>query len=67
MRDADEAWSTSTTISMIPVTRFDFHPIGSGNPGPIYKKLLNAWSDEVGVDITGQARDYAKLLKTWKP
>ena len=67
VRDADEAWSTSTTISMIPVTRFDFHPIGSGNPGPIYKKLLNAWSDEVGVDITGQARDYAKLLKTWKP
>ncbi len=67
VRAADEAWSTSTTISMIPVTRFDFHPIGNGKPGPIYKKVLKAWSDEVGVDIIGQSREYAKLLKTWKP
>jgi len=52
---------------MVPITRFHFQPVGDGRPGPIYRKLLNAWSEEVGVDIVGQARDYAELAKTWKP
>ncbi len=67
VRDADEAWHTSTTVCMQPITRFDFRPVGDGKPGPIYRKLLAAWSEEVGVDIAGQAREYAELAKTWTP
>jgi branched-chain amino acid aminotransferase len=67
VRQAAEVWSTSTTICMIPVTRFDFRPVGDGHPGPIYRRLLAAWSEEVGVDIAGQAREYAALRATWRP
>ena len=58
---------TSTTICMMPVTRFNFQPIGDGKPGPIYLRLLDAWSKEVGVNIPDQARAYAELAKTWTP
>ena len=67
VRAADEAWYTSTTICMMPITRFEFQPVGDGKPGPIYRKLLAAWSEEVGVDIAAQAREYSKAARTWKP
>jgi len=67
VREADEAWYTSTTVCMVPITRFDMRPVGDGAPGPVYQKLLTAWSEEVGVDIPGQAREYAKIVDTWTP
>ena len=67
VRAADEAWFTSTTICMIPITRFNFHVVGDGRPGPIYRQLLADWSTDVGVDISGQASEYAQLDKTWLP
>ena len=67
VRVADEAWWTSTSFCMVPITRFNFYPVGDGKPGPIYRKLLAAWSEEVGVDIVAQAREYAEIEKTWKP
>ena len=67
VREADEAWWTSTTVCMMPVTLFNFQPIGDGKPGPIYLRLLDAWSKEVGVNIPAQAREYAELAKTWTP
>ncbi len=67
VRNADEAWYTATTICMAPITRFDFQPVGAGRPGPIYRRLIDAWSEEVGVDIPAQAREYAKRAKSWAP
>ncbi len=67
VREADEAWITSTPFCMLPVTRFNFQAVGDGKPGSIYRRLLAAWSEEVGVDIAGQAREYEALAKTWKP
>ena len=67
VREADEAWYTATTICMVPITRFDFQPVGSGRPGPIFGRLINAWSEEVGVDIPAQAREYAERAKSWTP
>lgn len=64
---ASEAWSTSTTICMTPITRFNFKTVGDGKPGPVYKKLYDAWCEEVGLDIAGQARSYGKIVDTWKP
>ena len=67
VRGADEAWWTGTSICMIPITRFNFHLVGDGKPGPIYRKLLARWCDEAGLDIVDQAREYAEIAKTWKP
>ena len=66
VREADEAWYTSTTICMLPITRFDFAPVGNGTPGPIYRRLLAAWSQSVGVDIEAQAKAYGKMTD-WRP
>ena len=67
VHSADEAWWTSTTICMIPITQFNFQPIDNGKPGPIYQNLLEAWSTEVGIDISNQANRYAKLSEVWSP
>ena len=67
VRQATEAWYTSTSISMMPVTRFNGAPISSGRPGPIYRRLIKAWSSSVGLDIPGQAKQYATLAADWKP
>lgn len=54
LRAADEVLLTSTPPCLLPATRFEGQPIGSGQLGPIYRQLLEAWSDAVGVDIRGQ-------------
>jgi len=53
---ADEILLTSTPNCLLPATRLDGRPIGSGGPGPVFQRLLSAWSDRVGVDIAGQAQ-----------
>lgn len=53
---ADEAFLTSTPHCLLPVTRFNGQPIGSGQPGPVFQRLINAWSQAVGVDIIEQMR-----------
>lgn len=56
---ADELMLTSTSICVQPVVRCNQHPIGTGTPGPIYRQLLQAWSELVGVDIAAQAQRFA--------
>jgi len=52
---ADEAFVTTTPYCMAPVTKFNGVTMGDGSVGgPIYTRLLNAWSEEIGVDIRGQ-------------
>jgi len=53
---ADEILLTSTPSCILPGTRFDGLAVGSGGPGPIYRRLLDAWSADVGLDIAAQAR-----------
>jgi branched-chain amino acid aminotransferase len=40
---ADEAFLTGTAAEVIPVTKIDSRPIGAGEPGPVTKKLLEAF------------------------
>ncbi len=54
--DADEILLTSTPSCILPATRFDGAPVGSGMPGGVYRSILDAWSREVGLDIAAQAR-----------
>jgi len=53
---ADEAFMTGTPFCMLPVTRLDGVAIGDGAVGPVFARLLRAWSDAVGVDIAGQIK-----------
>jgi branched-chain amino acid aminotransferase len=43
LETADEAFITSTTRELSPVTRIDNRPVGSGKPGPITMKLLEGY------------------------
>ncbi|MCA9016461.1 MAG: aminotransferase class IV, partial [Planctomycetaceae bacterium] len=52
---ADEALTSSTGYCLMPVTRFEESLISSGVPGPVFTRLLSAWSEAVGVDIVTQA------------
>jgi branched-subunit amino acid aminotransferase/4-amino-4-deoxychorismate lyase len=57
---AEEAFITSTPNCLLPVARFNGQPIGSGQPGKIYRQLMAAWNGMVGLDIAQQARKFAK-------
>jgi len=51
---ADEAWLTTTPYCMAPCTKINGIPIGNGQPGPLFQKMLTAWSERVGLDIATQ-------------
>jgi len=53
---ADEILLTSTPSCILPATRFNGLPVGTGRPGPVFQRLLAAWSAEAGLDIAAQAR-----------
>ncbi len=56
---ADEALLTSTSICLLPIVQCDGLSIGDGQPGPVFHRLLAAWSDLVGLDVAEQARKLA--------
>ncbi|MFL6280610.1 MAG: aminotransferase class IV [Vicinamibacterales bacterium] len=43
LESADEAFITSTTRELSPVTQIDNRPVGNGKPGAITRKLLDAY------------------------
>lgn len=53
---ADEMFFTSTPYCIMPSTKFNNLTVGDGQVGPITKRLLEAWSDLVGMDIVAQAQ-----------
>jgi branched-subunit amino acid aminotransferase/4-amino-4-deoxychorismate lyase len=58
--NADEAFTATTPYCLLPVTRINGLPIGDGRPGPVCKKLLEAWSEQVGLNIPQQMIDVAR-------
>ncbi len=60
--NADEAFFTATSFAIMPVTKLNGRPVGDGKPGPLTKKLIEAWSSMVGVDIVAQADEYAERV-----
>jgi branched-chain amino acid aminotransferase len=40
---ADEAFLTSTSKEIVPIVRVDSRPIGDGRPGPVTRRLLEAY------------------------
>lgn len=60
---ADEAFMTGTPFCMLPVTNLNSLTIGNGKRGKIFNKLLNCWSENVGVDIEKQIKAWNKKDK----
>jgi len=56
---ADEAFYTSTPFSILPCTKIDGSEIGTGLCGAVTQRIIDAWSESVGVDIVAQAKRFA--------
>lgn len=39
LREADEIWLSSSTKEVLAVTKLDGHAVGSGKPGPVFKRI----------------------------
>jgi branched-chain amino acid aminotransferase len=53
---ADELFFTCTPYSIVPCTRFEGRPIGTGRPGAVTRRLMEHWAQNVGCDFVAQAR-----------
>ncbi len=49
--NADEAWIPSTPYCLGPVVQINGMPVGSGKPGPLWRKIIDKWSERVSKDI----------------
>ena len=58
--EADEAFMTATPFCLLPTVTLNGIKISSGEMGKVSKRLLRKWSDNVGLDIESQIREYGK-------
>lgn len=47
----DEAFITSASRAVLPVTEMDGRPVGSGLPGPITQKLLHGYQQQIAAHL----------------
>lgn len=59
LQTAQEILLTSTPMCLLPVVSLDGQRIGAGRPGDLFGRLIQAWSDLVGLDIVAQAQRFA--------
>jgi len=52
--NADEAFLASTPFCLMPVTKVNGVEIADGKPGPLFQRLIEAWSQKVGLNVLGQ-------------
>lgn len=55
MVEADEAFVTNSILELMPLTRFQGRPVGSGRPGPVTKRLLAAYRELVQEETRQRA------------
>ncbi|KXZ20787.1 D-alanine aminotransferase [Bacillus nakamurai] len=55
LRQADEIFISSTTAELIPIVTLDGKPVGSGAPGPVAKKLQEAFQASIQQEIRIQS------------
>lgn len=51
---ASEAFLSSTPVCLLPVSHINGGPAGSIVPGPVFRRLMQAWSLLAGIDIADQ-------------
>lgn len=70
--NCDEAFLASTSPTIVPVQSINGVKPALEVPGPMTRRLIEAWSDMVGLDIVGQALNHLeqgereRLLKEWR-
>lgn len=62
--NAEEAFWTASSYCILPISVIDGREIGEAYPGPIARRLLDTWSEGVGVDIVSQAQRFASAQAT---
>lgn len=60
LQNATEAFTSSTPYCLMPVASVNGEAVGESISGPIYRKLIAAWNELVGVDIIEQIQNGAK-------
>lgn len=45
VRSADELWVTSSTKEVLAIVTLDGKPVGTGKPGPVFRKLYQAFQE----------------------
>ncbi len=53
--NAEEAFLTTNSFGILPIVSMNGLPIGDGKVGPVTRRLMEAWSESVGVDFVAQA------------
>ncbi len=64
--NADEAFMSGTPFCMLPVTSLNGQSIGNGKMGSITSQLLKTWSENVGIDIEAQIKEWNKYPRVHK-
>ncbi|MGD9855950.1 MAG: aminotransferase class IV [Planctomycetaceae bacterium] len=55
--EAKEVFVSSTSYCLLPVISVNGKTIGSGTPGPLFRRLIDGWSRMIEMDIVGQAQE----------
>ena len=53
--NAEEAFLTTNSFGILPIISLNGLPIGDGKVGPVTRRLMEAWSESVGIDFVAQA------------
>ena len=48
---ADEIFCTATTYSLVHAASFEGQTVGDGRPGPVFRRLTDAWMRLAGVGL----------------
>ena len=59
--NADEAFLSTTPYGIAPVTKVNKISISDGKPGPIFRRIVEAWSNKVGMDVLAQIMEAEKI------
>jgi len=62
---ADEAFMTGTPFCLLPVTKINGIEIGTGKRGTITNKLLTKWSDNIGLNIENQIKEFNQEMNDY--
>lgn len=52
LRSAEEIWLAAATRNVAPVTRLDGQPVGNGRPGPMWRRMSEAF-DQLQQELAG--------------
>ena len=56
--NAGEAFWTTSSYCILPISMIDGRRVGDTYPGPVAGRLLERWSEKVGVDVVAQSQRF---------